>query len=115
MTREELCDWLKTAKDGSKLKWTGSNNLLTFNGLDTITDELNENCYYNLSYIFRYPGEFRIVSEPRIKRFIYSFSNTDSIFDTIVGDEALKAIIDSNKEFGKDAIKVKVTIEELFE
>ena len=110
MTKEEFCNWLKTAKNGSKLKWT--NGIYYFNGTDNFisVDEFSD---VTLHYVFRYPGEFTIVSEPRKKGFIYSVSNADSIFDTIVGDESLKAIIDLIPDFSKDAIKIKVTIEEV--
>jgi hypothetical protein len=113
MTKEEFCDWLKTAKDGSKLLWKNGPKYI-FDGKDTFNHE-NAPSYYGIDYIFRYPGEFTIVSEPRKIGFQYSVSNADTIFNTIVGDESLKAIIDLRPDFSKNAIKIKVTIEEVLE
>lgn len=118
MTRDEFCDWLKTAKDGSKLKFQ-SEEIYEFDGIGKFNNVTSEH-YYTLDYVYLYPSEFKIVSEPRKKELMLNLSkeNCDSIFIDIDDFKLLNYMSHAcfySPDIEQDSMKIKITVEEIFE
>lgn len=117
MTRDEFCDFLKTAKKGSRIKRIETDIFFAFDGL-----------YFNspfpvekllIDVVFVNPELYEIVKTPQKKEYALILSNmgSDGIF-TSTDDSLLlnylSGIIKCSPYDGDDSIKIRITIEEVF-
>lgn len=112
MTREEWCEWLKTAVEGSELRWLAYDQIYTFNGRYSFS--ANENTLL-LDYIFQYPEEFSIVRNSRKREFLlgYSKRSVDQIFNEPTAGHIFSALDNMSLDLGS-GVQVRITFEEVF-